>query len=243
VWSPDGGRIAFAASQGKGRDFDLYWAASDGSSDPELFLRLGAWGARPTSFSPDGQTLVYCQESTAGDPAGLQDGRIDLFAVPTQGERKPTPLLKSSFSVSYGVFSPDGRWIAYVSFESGERQVYVRAARGDGRKWAVSSGRGFGPAWAPSGRELFYQDRNTLMVVPVSTSGAGFEAGTPRKLLDIAFNVQYDMGRPYDPGSDGQRFLVLQARVSFRPEIPLRLGLIPDWLQEVEARVRSAAAR
>jgi len=231
VWSPDGERIAFAID--KGRDVDLYWTRADGGSDAELLAKLSAFRARPLSFTPDGKSLVFSRESATD--------RVDLYLLPIGGDRTPKPLLKSPSSMPYGAISPDGRWIAYVSLEAGERQVYVRALDGVSGKWAISPGNGVGPTWSPSGKELFYQDRNTLLVVPVGAGAKGFAAGTPRKLLDVDFNLQYDSGRPYDVAPGAERFLVMR-HMSPRASLgPPRLGLIPDWLDEVRARVAAAA--
>jgi serine/threonine protein kinase/Tol biopolymer transport system component len=241
VWSPDGRRIAFAAKR-EGEAFDILLMASDGSSEPEVLVKPGALRARPTSFTPDGRSVVYCQESPGAVDSALGGQRVDLYVVSVQGERAVRPLLPSPFSISYGAISPDGQWVAYVSLESGERRVYVRAITGEGRKWAISPGNGAGPAWSPTGRELFYQNYDSLMVVPVVTSGT-FTAGPPRKLLDVPFDVQYDSGRPYDLDPTGQRFLVLLAEgASARPG-PLRLSVIPDWLDEVKARLQTTAGR
>ena len=153
--------------------------------------------------------------------AGTVDGRfllygdvdpktkVDLWVLPmdgASGERKPIPFLRTEFNEQRAKFSPDDRWVAYQSDESGKFEIYVRpfpAVEGGGEKWMVSHGGGTDPRWRGDGKELFYlaPDGN-VMAVPVATSGAGFQPGTPAVLFK---------GPPSPPGwdvsADGKRFL------------------------------------
>jgi len=115
VWSPDGSRIAFASTRGGG--FDFYQKASDGSGDDQLLLKSDE-NKIPTDWSRDGRFLLY--NATASKTGN------DLWVLPLEGDRKPIPFLRTEFAEGQGRFSPDGRWIAYVSSESGDAEVYVR---------------------------------------------------------------------------------------------------------------------
>jgi serine/threonine protein kinase len=198
VWSPDGNRIAFASTQ-KSTFPDLYWKLSNGAGDDEPLLELGvpAW---PDDWSRDGNYLVYETDDLKT--------KSDLWVLPMKGDHKPAVFLKTEYNESQAQISPDVRWIAYASDESGEPEVYVRTFPAKGGKWQISSGGGSMPAWRADGKELFYlsTDKN-LVAVPVHP-GANFEPGIPQTLfkvnfrrIDLGWNKQYI-------APDGQRFLV-----------------------------------
>ena len=124
----------------------------------------------------------------------------DIWTLRLEGDRKPEPFLRTRFAELGPMFSPDGRWIAYVSNESGQYGMYVRPFPGPGGKWQVSTGTSRSPPfprWSRDGRELFYRKGNQMMVVPVRT-GESFSAGTPQALFEGSF------GRGYDVTSAGQ---------------------------------------
>jgi Tol biopolymer transport system component len=122
------------------------------------------------------------------------------------GDRKTYPFIQSTFSAREASFSPDGKWVAYCSNESGEYRVYVVPFPGPGGKWQVSSGDGRGPLWRRDGKEIFYLSAdNKLMVVKVEASGGSFAAGEARALFD---SHSYGVFGRYDVSADGQRFVV-----------------------------------
>ena len=129
IWSPDGSRIVFN-SRRKGH-LDLYQKASSGAGTEEVLLEDNL-DKYPTSWSPDGRFILY---SSFGGPTGN-----DLFVLPLSGDRKPFPFLQTQFNEAFGQFSPDGRWVAYASNESGRNEVYVAPFPGPGGKWQVSTG-------------------------------------------------------------------------------------------------------
>jgi serine/threonine-protein kinase len=142
--------------------------------------------------------------------------------------------LNTPFSEVFPEVSPNGRYIAYQSNESGEPDVYVRPfPHVDRGVWKVSKEGGMRFAWARNGRELFYLDRSkTLMAVPVDTSGATFSAGTPAKVFDAAKYSSWSPPRNYDVSPDGQRFLMIK-------DGPVRdqLVVVERWFEELKARV------
>lgn len=198
VWSPDGSRIAFNTE-----DSSLYQKPANGSGSEELLVRSGS-NLRVLDWSRDGRFLVY--QAQAG-----QDG-FDLFLLPLHGDRRPVPYLQTSFNEVEAQFSPDGLWMAYVSSESGEPQVYVQAIPASGRKWQISTAGGYQPRWRRDGNELFYLSTDQkLMAVPVKT-GANFETGSPQPLFELQSVYPPTSGTggrfAYQPTRTGERFLV-----------------------------------
>jgi Tol biopolymer transport system component len=199
LWSPDGSHIAFTST--RNNSFGLYQKNSNGTGDEELLLKTGA-SVVPEDWSLDGRFLVYMAEGGSGRT---------VWSLPLAGERKPVPLLKASFAERHAQLSPDGRWIAYTSNESGAYQVYVQSFPAAGGKWQVSANGGVQPRWRHDGKELFYlAPDNKLMSVAVR-AGATFEAGTPQALFQtrtygLAPNSAYS--QQYDVTANGQRFLL-----------------------------------
>jgi len=198
IWSPDGLRILWPSNRTGA--FDLYVKAATGTGSDELLIQMGTANGWGTDWSRDGKFILY---QKPGDK-----GRRDLWIAPQSAGKaeKPFPYLQSEFDKQNGVFSPDGRWIAYVSNESGRDEVFVQAFPLTSEKVRISIGGGSDPAWRKDGTELFYlaADRN-LMVVPVRASGAALEAGTPKALFSIPGNRPL---RTYAPSGDGRRFLI-----------------------------------
>src|SRR5262249_34505780 len=144
IWSPDGTRIVFSSNR-RG-NMNLYQKASSGAGSDEAVLKSDVYGV-PYSWSRDGRYLLY----TSGDPGSA----TDLWVLPWFGEKKPFPFLQTRFAETRAKFSPDGRWVAYTSNESGRNEVYVTLfPKADG-KWQVSTGGGTSARWRQDGRELF----------------------------------------------------------------------------------------
>jgi Tol biopolymer transport system component len=202
VWSPDGGRILFTSLRdGHG---NLYQRAASGGGADEVLVQSD-FSKMPNDWSADGKFILY-QELNPGTSN-------DLWIFPVAGGQKQLPFLKTPFDERQGRFSPNGRWIAYASNESGPWQVYVRSFPDSGGKWQVSTNGGGQPQWRRDGRELFYvsADRK-LMAVEVNGNGPTFEAGTPKELFVLRIQA---IGLPgprnyYAASKDGQRFLVVK---------------------------------
>jgi len=201
VWTPDGRRILFAGI--RAGPFNIFWKASDGTGDDELLVQ-SMDSDMPSAVSPDGRWLVFTRQA-------MQTGN-DLWLLPLEGERKPRPLLVTPFAEARARFSPDGRWIAYQSNESGRFEVYVQPFPGPGGKWQVSTEGGETPIWSPTGRELFYRDDQRLMAVAIDAVPS-FVPGTPRPLFQYPGGdyIQVGLGGvTYDVAPDGQRFLMIK---------------------------------
>jgi serine/threonine-protein kinase len=240
TWHPDGERVTFT-----GADDELYWIRADGSGEAE---RLTASDANvrsspqiqvPTSWSPDGRTLLFTQRlrSTASI-------NRDIWTL-TLGDSAPAarPFLVSAADESSAELSPDGRYLAYESNQSGRSEVYVQPFPGSGRRELVSTDGGGQPVWARNGRELFYRASGPgpmmrMMAVDV-TLGHVFTAAKPRLLWE-AMRAQYPGGtggRTYDVAPDGQRFLMIQQRDS-APQPPVtHVVLVQNWLEELKRLV------
>ena len=161
-WSPDGKRVVFSSDVGGDRN--VYWIAADGS-DAAVPLTESELNQTPKSVSPDGGVLMYLERHPeTGD---------DIWTLSLQGEGEPRPFVRTPFSERSAVFSSDGRFVAYVSDESGRDEIYMRPFPGPGGKVLVSTEGGVAPAWSPTGRELFYQSGDAMMSVVVTTGTVG----------------------------------------------------------------------
>jgi Tol biopolymer transport system component len=205
VWSPDGTRIAFSSNR-KGR-FNLYLRSYAGTGVEEPILETDRDKVL-CDWSPDGRFLLF---ETRSDPVT----RSDVWALPLEGgtagapgagDRKPFPVLQTAFRELEAVFSPDGRWIAYNSDESGRSEIYVTPFPGPGRKWQVSPGGGLLPRWSRTGREIFFVGPGErINVAEVTTQGDTFEVGRTQPLFDVRSQRP---GNVFEVTPDGQRFLV-----------------------------------
>jgi serine/threonine protein kinase/Tol biopolymer transport system component len=197
IWSPDDEWVAFSSNR-KGFH-DIYRKAASGTGQDEL-LFSGTGSKFPTDWS--GETGLIAFHNTL--PESKTGSDIWLLSV---AERKVRPFLSTPFHEGSAQFSPDGRWIAYASAESGTVEVFVQAFPASGGKWQISTAGGSYPRWRRDGKELYYiAPVDTLMAVDVKT-GSGFAAGTPKPLFRTRIK-SLDIGFQYDVSPDGQRFLV-----------------------------------
>jgi eukaryotic-like serine/threonine-protein kinase len=202
VWSPESKDVAFFGLRAAGAPglFEESWNGA-GKEQPLFSKPEGViW---PWDWSRDGHWLLI----SVVDPKTKED----LWVLPMQGEHKPEPFLVTDYTETAGAFSPDGRFIAYVSDESGKFEVYVRSfPAASGGKWAISSGGGYQPRWRPDGKELFYfAAEGKLMSVDV-TPGTAFKAGAPKFLFQapIFGGGASTENRYWDVNPDGKRFLI-----------------------------------
>jgi Tol biopolymer transport system component/tRNA A-37 threonylcarbamoyl transferase component Bud32 len=197
LWSPDGSRIVFASTREGVRN--LYQKIAGGGGNEEVLLKSSE-DKVPDDWSLDGQFIVY----QTSNPKT----KWDLWVLPMSGYRQSLPFLQTEFNEGQAQFSPDGKWIAYTSDESGAPEVYVQTFPASEGKWRVSSGSGSQPKWRRDSRELFYiaADRK-LMAVDVKL-GATFDAGVPKALFDTRVLGLTEFRNHYAPTSDGQRFLI-----------------------------------
>jgi serine/threonine protein kinase/Tol biopolymer transport system component len=199
VWSADGQRLIYSSSQGSSAN--MYAKRMNDSGNPELLLTNGV----PTDVSTDNRYLLY--------NAGGSTTQSDVWLLPLDGDRSPRPFAQSTFSERDGQFSPDGRWVAYQSNESGHPEVYVQSFPGTGNRVQVSTGGGEQPRWARKTSELFYiaADRSLTATSVKPTPGAAapqLARPTPlfRTLLDPS--VYQQSGQQYVVADDGRRFLM-----------------------------------
>jgi serine/threonine-protein kinase len=220
VWTRDGRSINFASN----RDgvFNLYRKPSDGSVKAER-LHESPRTQFPNSWSPDGTTLAFTE-------LGLETG-LDIWLLTSRGEARP--LLDTEYNEGGAAFSPGGRMLAYVSDETGQEEVYVRAFPGPSGKWQISSGGGNEPLWAPNGQELYYRNRDWMMSVSI-TSEEPFRVAKPRPL----FEAHYDDGGSAYPGyditPDGNKFVMIRSE---HEHVATQIHVTLNWFDELERRV------
>ncbi len=238
AWAPDGRRIAYS-SRPEGRAlWQVFWQSADGSSPPErLGVETPNQAEQPTSFSPDSSALLIQRADYSGaSPASWQ--HYEAFVLPMTEEMKLRPFLQSKFSVASARFSPDGRWVAYTSNESGQYEIYVQPYPGPGPKWQISTDGGFDPRWSRSGRELFYRQGIKLMAVDVELKPT-FRAGRPRALFEGPYlHEGIDVGTTYDVSPDGTRFLMINPDPA--ESGPAQVKVVLNWFEEVKRRVAGA---
>jgi hypothetical protein len=223
VWTPDGRRLTLASA--KEGSYDIYWRPVDGSAPDERLLS-GKWPLYPFSWSPDGKVLAF----VSVNPTTLQDIRV--LSVDQKGASKP--FLETQFREGGPAFSPDGKWIAYVSDESGRFEIYVRPFPGPGEKWPISLEGGNEPVWPRNGRELYYRASDTMMAVDVQTTPA-FSASKPRKLFDKPYERSLALWANYDASPDGQRLLMVRQETASAPAT--HINVVLNWLDELKPRV------
>jgi eukaryotic-like serine/threonine-protein kinase len=194
VWSPDDSHVFFMSQRSGGGD--IYGKASSGTGTDELIFS-SPLGKSPHSFSPDGRLLLL---RTLNDKTKYD---LEVLSLP---DRKVTPFLHGEFDEFLGDFSPDGRFVAYSSNESGRSEIYVQPYPGPGGRWQVSTGGGADPVWRRDGKELFYLSPDRKLMAVGVKAGATFEAEAPLALFDA--HIREDPDRHFDVSADGQRFLI-----------------------------------
>jgi eukaryotic-like serine/threonine-protein kinase len=211
IWSPDGSTIVFdSARSGK---IDLYTKPANGAHDEEL-LYHDELDKYPSSWSADGKYIAY---------EAVHLAHVDVWVMPMFGDRKPFPFLQANHNSRYPAISPDVKWMAFTSNESGHNQVYIVGFPKAGGRFLV--GDGFGPIWNRSGRELYYiDDRFQVVAVEVAAQGESVELGKPQ----VLFATQILGTAEFTAASDGSRFLMMQAPLQSSPS----LTLVVNWPQE-----------
>ena len=179
IWTPDGKRLTYRATRAGTRN--VFWRMADGSGTEER-LTTGAGNHAPGSWSPDGQVLLFTDATVGQDISALR-----------LTDRKTQPFLRTPFYEVAPRFSPDGRWVAYLSDESGRPEVYVQPYPGPGGKSQISTDGGTEPVWNPNGRELFYRSGNKMMAVTITTK-PDFAAGRPTTALYRRLRAECHVG-------------------------------------------------
>ena len=210
VWTPDGRRIVFASDRAKAGISNLYWVNADGTGDVTRLTDSpeNQWA---TSWHPSGKFLAF-HESPGGATG------YDLMILPMEGDAvqgwrpgKPTVFLSTPASEQTPMFSPDGRWIAYVSNEAGSNfEVYVRRFPGPGGPWRVSMEGGAFPRWSATALELLFLSQGKVMVAPYTVVGDSFRADKPQVWSPTGYISLYSASQ-YDLHPDGKRLAILAA--------------------------------
>ena len=227
VWSPDGEYLVFNSDRG-GRD-GIFRKRADGSGEAEFIAELEEGSLFPSSWSSDGKFLIG-EASTSGN---------DIWALSLEEGAELEMFLATEFGEISPAFSPDGRWIAYTSDESGTDEVYVRPFPAAGGKWQVSDEGGGNPLWSPDGRELYYRTNTGMMVVSVETEGGTFRAGKPSQLFEGRFRggvtgmaVSGFRFQDYDVLPSGEGFVMFPQ--STEEGKGAHLVMVFNWLEEVQ---------
>ncbi len=196
VWSSDGTQVIFS-SEREG-PFNIYRKVSSGANHEELLFKSDG-GKQTTDWSPDGRFVLFDHYTTIGG--------TDIWVLPLFGDGKPYPLLHADFQEGQAHFSPDGRWFAYTSNESGRPEVYIQSFPQSGGQWQISTGGGAQPHWRKDGKELFYITTDRRMMAVDLKLGSTLEAGTPKALFQTQV-VRFEAPNRYAVSGDGQRFLI-----------------------------------
>jgi serine/threonine-protein kinase len=246
VWTPDGRRVLFRSA--RSGPANLFWQAADGTGAVE---RLTESPNRQFSgtFSPDGTRLVFREETAT-------TGR-DLMVVPLEGGRRgqpplpgvggpgrsatseARPLVRTTFDEANGEISPDGRWLAYESDESGRDEIYVRPFPDvNSGRWQVSTGGGTRPLWARSSKELFYLGTSGAVMSTSVEGGSTLRAGNPTRLFEGRYFMPGQPGRTYDVSPDGRRFLMIKPLAGAEQTAALpSLIVVQNWHEELKRLV------
>lgn len=227
LWTPDGKRLTFRSW--RTGFFTMWWMPADRSGPEERLTTVGKMQS-PASWSPGARTLAFTQVDPKTGP--------DVYVV-EMADRLPRPIVQSRFAEGSPKFSPDGRWIAYTSNESGRNEIYVQPYPGPGPKLQISNAGGADTVWNPSGGELFYRNGDKMMVVAVKTSPT-LTASPPKVLWEghYSHGTSSSCGPPgptssnYDVTPDGKRFLMIRDRD--QDANPNAIRVVLRWSQELE---------
>ena len=228
IWSPDGRELLFGSDRGN-RPTALYRKPSDGSGEEQLVAQSDAamW---PTAWSPDGRSIGFSASRKTFDVGVLTLGEKPEYQWPAA----------SPFVETDPAFSPDGRWLAYSSNESGAQQIYVRPFPAGSGRWQISDSGGGFARWSRDGRELFYRTNAGVMAASIEVSGDGLRTGKPRPAISGAYrggsnglNIAGNAFADYDVSADGKRFVMFpKGDDGVTAEAGL-VTLVSGWFDEV----------
>jgi eukaryotic-like serine/threonine-protein kinase len=248
VWSADGQRIAYSHpySSGTASGQRIYWRPANGTGDEEPLTPGRTLGQYPSSWSPDGNLLVFYELS---EKNGACCEIWDVETRPGAPPADPKPLVGQSVGKPFvnGIVSPDGRWLAYQSDESGSTQIYVAPFPGPGGRWQISTAGGIEPRWSKSSHELFYLagpdllslNKPQLVAVPYYVEQNTFEPGRPVVLFEGDFLTRIPYSS-YDVASDGQHFVMFQDAGNNTQSVAVQPTVLLNWLDQMRRLVASS---
>jgi len=225
IWTPDGKRIVFNSNLA-GPELNLFWKMSDGTGQTERLTRSN-YHQQPKSWGNDGRTLIYTE-------GYHPETGIDIWRIQIEGDTTPKPILNTIFNETHPSLSYDGHWLAYVSDESGQEEVFVCSFPDLRNKTQISTDGGMEPLWSPDGKELYYRDLsgNKLMAVSIITEPY-LDPGKPRLLFQgIFIGSTGPWGRNYDITPDGKRFLMIEQGAM--KSDATQINVIYNWSEELK---------
>ncbi|MBP1610283.1 MAG: prkC 10, partial [Acidobacteria bacterium] len=237
LWTPDGQRIVFASLN---TPVVIDAKAADGTGEVEHLSSLSSRHLFPASWAIDGNTLALV-ESLLGFP----QTDIGMLSMKNGGENKP--LLQEKYNETQPQISPNGKWMAYISDESGRHEVYVCPFPDVNKgKWQVSTSGGDSPLWSPDGKELFYRSGDAAMALSVKTEPGFSLVGIPQ-ILFRGMHVSYNFNpiplelNTWDISSDNKRFLMIKSAPfpdeKSTTETPRVINIVLNWTEELKQRV------
>ena len=233
IWTRDGNRLTHA--DGTSTTNRLLSTLADGSGGTETLLDVGPRNF-PSSWSPDGRVLALY----INGPTNTRDlAMLDM----TADKKTATPFVATPFEERGAIFSPDGRWIAYVSNKTGQNDIFARPYPGPGAEITISAGGGQEPVWAPSGKELFYRHDGKMLVVRIDETASSLTVGAPARLFDDSFRL--DTGGAnggmanYDIAPDGKRFVMIEEpkATNSQGNQLVRVNVVLNWIDDLKRRV------
>ena len=228
LWTLDGERLVFQSIREDARG--LFWKAADGTGTTErlmesaspIFIGPGGW-------SPEGNSLIFGE-------IPLSAANYDIGVLSMEGDRQSEPLLQMGFAEKAPTVSPDGRWLAYFTNETGQDEVYVQRFPDLGEKQQISVGGGREPLWSPDGRELFYRGQRGLMAVTILDTEPTFRVGSAEIVFEQAYASYLDR-RNYDVSPDGRRFLMIKGAATDAAAPATQIVVVLNWFEELKERV------
>jgi Tol biopolymer transport system component len=229
LWTLDSKRIVFGSDRGGKQG--VYWKTADGTGKEEILGSVPDRPIIPSSWSDNGKALVLSNPA-----AGTEN--VDIGVMSMEGDRKYRPLLQEKFREAQPQISPNGRWMAYTSNESGQPQIYVRPFPDvEGGRWQVSPSGGDSPLWSRDGRELFYRRLDEVLAVSVKTEPA-FNLETPKILFRGMYNYS-NTSHSWDISPDGKCFLMVKPPWALTPSEggPRKINVVLNWFEELKQRL------